>query len=611
MGEPAMMTMTTRETKRNEPSVRAIISAARAVPIRTRSRGAWICAGLSALLLWASFPPIEWGPLGWIALVPLLLLIRPEQRPRGTVVSSLVCGFCAQLLMLQWLRYGHATMYMAWLALSVYTSIYFPTFVLLSRAAVHRFRVPFVLAVPTIWVGLEYFRAYLLTGFSWYYLGHTQYRFVELIQISDLFGAYGVSFVVAASSAALAAVLPDALLFKLGLVPQHNLGVEVEVRGPGRRAWMAVGFALSLVALTITYGYVRRSQAAFTAGPRVALIQGDFTSEVKHDSNEAVAIFNKHYVMTGAAVKYQPDVIVWPETMYRNPLLLRSPDVSDKDLLRMAPLIPAYMWKSSQVPEALRDLSRQAGADMIVGIDALVADPTAVKHYNSAVLAKPDAGVVGRYDKMHRVIFGEYIPLKDVLPFLRGFVPYGGNFGIEAGEEPKIFKCKNWNLAPLICYEDTVPQLVRGTIRKLNDPASDERVDCLVNLTNDGWFHGSSGLDQHLITSLFRCVECRKPMVRAVNTGISAVINGDGMVVEPEVYLDFDNKGHKTMRDPKTGRWNRQLNAVLVDAVPLDNRTSFYLRTGDWFAGTCGCVTLFVILAAFVPARWMGRRATA
>ena len=199
-----MMTMTTRETKRNEPSVRAIISAARAVPIRTRSRGAWICAGLSALLLWASFPPIEWGPLGWIALVPLLLLIRPEQRPRGTVVSSLVCGFCAQLLMLQWLRYGHATMYMAWLALSVYTSIYFPTFVLLSRAAVHRFRVPFVLAVPTIWVGLEYFRAYLLTGFSWYYLGHTQYRFVELIQISDLFGAYGVSFVVAASSAFLA-----------------------------------------------------------------------------------------------------------------------------------------------------------------------------------------------------------------------------------------------------------------------------------------------------------------------------------------------------------------------------------------------------------------------
>ena len=462
------------------------------MPIRTRSRGAWICAGTSACLLWASFPPLDWGPLGWIALVPLLLVIRPEQRPRGTVIASLVCGFLAQLSLLQWLRYGHATMYMAWLALSVYTSLYFPAFVLLSRTAVHRFRVPFVLAVPTIWVGLEYFRAYLLTGFSWYYLGHTQYRFIELIQISDLFGAYGVSFVVATSAAALAAVLPEALLRRLGLLPQHNLEVEFEIARPVRRAGMAVGFALCLVAATLTYGYVRRAQATFTAGPRVALIQGDFTSEVKHDANEAVAIFNKHYLMTGAAVKFQPDVIVWPETMYRNPLLLKSPDVSDNDLLRLAPLIPAVMWKSSQVPDALFGLSRQAGADMIVGIDTLIAEPGAVKHYNSAVLTTPDTGVVARYDKMHRVIFGEYIPLKEVLPFLRGFVPYGGNFGIEAGDGPKIFKCKNWNLAPLICYEDTVPQLVRGTIEKLNDSANGKRVDCLVNLTNDGWFHGSS-----------------------------------------------------------------------------------------------------------------------
>jgi apolipoprotein N-acyltransferase len=608
MGEPAMVTMTTRETKRNEPTVRAIISAARAVPIRTRSRGAWICSGLSGLLLWASFPPLDWGPLGWIALVPLLLLIRPAQRPRATIVSTLVCGLLSQLCLLQWLRYGDAAMYPAWLALSVYTSLYFPVFVLLSRGAVHRFRVPFTLAVPTIWVGLEFFRAHLLTGFSWYYLGHTQYRFVELIQISDLVGAYGVSFVVATSAAALAVILPESLLRRLGLMPQHDLGLETETGGSNRRSLLAVGFALGLVAATLVYGFVRRAQASFTAGPRIALIQGDFTTQVKHDPSEAISIFNKHYVMTGAAVKYQPDVIVWPETMYRNPLLLKSPDVSDADLLRLTPYIPAAAWKSSQVPEALRDLSRQAGADLIIGVDTLVADPGSLKHFNSAVLAKPESGVVGRYDKMHRVIFGEYIPLKEVLPFLRGFVPYGGNFGIEAGEQPQIFPCKNWRLVPLICYEDTVPHLVRGAVDKLNDPADAKPVDCLVNLTNDGWFHGSSGLDQHLITGLFRCVECRKPMVRAVNTGISAVIDGDGMVVEPEVYLDFDNKGRTTMRDPKTGRWNRQLNAVLVDAVPLDNRSSVYLHAGDWFAGTCGFATLFVLLASFVPARWFGRR---
>jgi len=608
MGEPAVVTMTTRDTELTEPTVRAIISAARAVPIPTRSQGAWITAGLSGLLLWASFPPLDWGPLGWIALVPLLLLIRPVQRPRGTLASTFVCGFLSQLFLLQWLRYGDPAMYLAWIWLAFYIALYFPVFVLLCRAAVHRFGVPFTLAVPTIWVGLELLRAHLMTGFSWYYLGHTQYRFTELIQISDLVGAYGVSFIVAASAAALAAILPESLLTRLGIVPRQP--VDLLDNGPRPTNWrapLAVAFSLSLVAASLVYGYVRRAQAAFTAGPRIALIQGNFTSQLKHDPSEAISLFNKHYIMTGAAVKYQPDVIVWPETMYRNPLLLKSPNVSDAELLRLTPYVSAAAWKSSQVPEALHDLSRQAGAALIIGIDTLVAEPGSLKHFNSAVLTLPDRGVAARYDKMHRVLFGEYIPLKETLPFLRSFVPYGMGVGIDAGAEPQVFRCKDWRLAPLICFEDTVPHLVRGAVAKLNDATPGKPIDCLVNLTNDGWFHGSSGLDQHLITALFRCVECRKPMVRAVNTGISAVIDGDGMVVEPDVYLDVDNKGRTTMRDPKTGRWNRQLNAVLVDSVPLDNRSSLYLRFGDWFAGTCGFATLLVLLASLVPSRWLGR----
>jgi len=599
-------------TRNSEPTVHSIIAAARSVPVGTRRRGAWLTAGLSGLLLWASFPPLDWGSLGWIALVPLSLLIRPVRRPRGTIVATYVCGFVSELAMLQWLRYGDATMYLALLALTFYLAFYFPAFVLLSRAAVHRLRVPFVLAVPMIWVGLEYFRAYLLTGFSWYYLGHTQYRWIELIQISDLFGAYGVSFVVAAASAALALVLPETLLTRLGIgvsgeiVPRSSGG-----RWPGRPAWFAVAFSIALVSATVVYGYVRRAQAKFVEGPRVALVQGNFTTQVKHDPSEAMSIFTRHYVMTGDAVKYQPDVIVWPETMYRDPLMLRSPDLSEAELSRVAPLMPLYAWKSTHVPEMLQDLSRQAGTSMIVGIDTFTADAAGLKHYNSAVFAVPAMGITTRYDKMHRVIFGEYIPLKDVLPFLRTFVPYGAGFGIDAGQEPKVFHCKQWQLAPLICFEDTVPHLVRRTINRLEeypDGSPGKPIDCLVNLTNDGWFHGSSGLDQHLITSLFRAVEFRKPLVRAVNTGISAVIDGDGIVVEPDVYLDLDNKGRNRMRDPKTGRWNRQLNAVLVDSVPLDNRHSLYLRYGDWFAGTCGFAVLVVLLSGIVPQRWFSTR---
>ena len=540
-------------------------------------------------MLWASFPPLDWGPLGWIALVPLLLLIRPARQARGTLVSTFVCSFLSQLVLVQWLRYGDASMYMAWIAVAFYFALYFPAFVLLCRAAVHRLGVPLTLAVPTIWVGLEYLRAHLMTGCSWYYLGHTQYRFIELIQISDLVGSYGVSFVVAASAAALAGVLPQALLKRLGIVPRTDL--ELADTRPAKRAYWAAGCALLLVAATVAYGYVRRSQAAFTAGPRIALIQGDFTSQVEHDPSEAISIFNKHYMMTGAAVKYQPDVIVWPETMYRNPLLLKSPNVSDEELLRLTPLISASAWKSSQVPQALHDLSRQAGACLIIGIDTLSAEPGSLKHFNSAVFATPDAGVIGRYDKMHRVIFGEYIPLKETLPFLRNFVPYTGSFGIEAGTEPKIFRVKDWGLVPLICYEDTVPHLVRSAIATLNAANPEKPVDCLVNLTNDGWFHGSSCLDQHLISALFRSVECRKPMVRAVNTGISAVIDGDGIVVEPEVYLDVDNKGRTTMRDPKTG----------AGTGSSTRSSSIRCRSTTARASTCASATGSPELAAWPP----------
>ena len=115
-----------------------------------------------------------------------------------------------------------------------------------------------------------------------------------------------------------------------------------------------------------------------------------------------------------------------------------------------------------------------------------------------------------------------------------------------------------------------------------------------------GWFHGSSELDQHLITAAFRCVENRTPMVRAVNTGVSAVIDGDGMIVEPDFFIDGDNKGRTSFVDPKTGRWNKSMNAVIIDTIPLDHRTSLYTKYGDWFAGACCFGALFVFFMALL-----------
>ncbi|MCH7987985.1 MAG: apolipoprotein N-acyltransferase [Planctomycetes bacterium] len=605
---PKTQTLTQRSRRFSDPVVKALIAKARKAPIRSPMRAAWALSGMSVVLLWASFTPLDWGPLAWIALVPLVLLVRLQRPTRWMYGTVSLCGLLYTLATLQWMRLGDPSMYVAWVLLAVYVAIYFPVFVALSRVAVHRFALPLTATIPIVWVGLEYLRAHLMTGFSWYYLGHTQYWWTELIQISDLVGAYGVSFVVALSAAVLAGLIPGSVLIKLKLLPADSPQAFAGTKSFGRPQIVSVAVMVTLFAAVLGYGYIRRSQADFKPGPRVALIQGNFTASVKHDPNEAQKIFNTHHFLTGLAIRHQPDLIVWPETMFRYPLLVASEEMQAEDLAKAAPLIPKESWQERKlVPESLRDRSQEAGAAMIVGIDTFQAKPDGVKHYNSAVFVRPDVGVAGRYDKIHRVIFGEYIPLKKYFPWLRTFTPFSDDFGIDRGKSAVVFDYRGWRFAPVICFEDTVPHLVRKIVRSAsqtkNGDGSDGRIDCLVNLTNDGWFHGSSELDQHLITASFRAVECRTPMVRAVNTGVSAIIDGDGVIVEPDVFIDGDGQDRDSMRDPKTGRWHKQLNAVLVHTVPVDNRTSLYVRWGDWFAGTCGFGCLFLMFSRLMPVR--------
>ena len=614
--------------RQREPSVKDIIAAARSAP--AGASGAFLMSGLTAVLTWASFMPLDWSPLAWICLVPLILLVRIDRRPRWMYPAIYLGGFMTSLASLQWMRLGDPSMYTAWFVLSVYMAAYFPVFVWLSRVAIHRFSMPLTCAVPTVWVGLEFLRATMMTGFAWYFIGHTQYQWIEIIQVSDLVGAYGVSFVVVLMSACVAGLIPSRFLLKYKLVSPLNLpdelkhlppeGVEPQPERLHARQRISVAVCLAVFAATLIYGYVRRSQAEFVNGPRVALIQPNFTASLKHKPSEWPRIYRIQEALTGLAVQEQPDIVIWPETMYREQLIDLSPDLSDEQLIAMAPpRIPNFdeakwidMWRKSQVREKLSDLSKMAGATMIVGLETWKADEKGLKRYNSAVFVHRELGPIDRYDKMHRVIFGEYIPLREELPWLHKLTPFAAGYGIAAGESASIFNYNGWNFAPVICFEDSIPHLVRGIVKAGYDrKGQNKRVDCLVNLTNDGWFHGSSELDQHLITAAFRAVECRTPMVRAVNTGISGVIDGDGVILEPDVFIDGDvafgtrDEGEKreSMRDPKSGRWHKQLNAAIVDTVPLDNRTSFYVKHGDWFAGGCGIFVCLALVGGCIPRR--------
>ncbi len=589
-------------------SAHEIIASARSrqirQPARASMRPALGLSLLSALLMWASFAPVNWSPLAWLAPIPLFLLIRLRTPTQRMYLAAYFGGIAFYLPALQWMRLGDPTMYIAWWALSAYVAGYFPLQLWLSRIAVYRWSMPLVVAAPIVWVGLEFAKAHLLTGFAWYFLGHTQYRWLELIQISDVFGAYGVSGVMAASAAAIASLAPQSWFATLRLLPPPTdpsapadpLTRLAEGVTPSRR-WPAFAAAV-LVAATLAYGLVRRGEADFTPGPRVALIQGNFVASLRIPQEDFGLQYNTHMRLTALAVREQPDLIVWPESMFRWPLTTAPAGLTEDELQKLAPRVPPDFWRDPSVRETLVQEAQKTGAAMIYGLECVdLQKDGRIRQANSAVLIRPETGFSARYDKMHLVPFGEYLPFKETLPWLQKFTPYPSDFGLHPGTQPTVFEHRQWRMQPVICFEDTVPHLVRHLVSTGSRDRAD--VDLLVNLSNDGWFHGSSGLDQHLITSAFRAVECRTPLVRAVNTGISAFIDGDGAILEPEKFIDGDKQGRTSPRDAKTGRWHKQLNAAQILTIPLDPRRSLYVAYGDWFALGCLGLTIFSGLTGF------------
>jgi apolipoprotein N-acyltransferase len=572
-----------------EAALQQMITTARTAP--AGMRGALSVSCLSGLLMWGAFTPLDFGPLAWICLVPLLTLARLPRPTHRMYPAVFLGGLAFWLMTLQWMRYGDPSMYIALVALSTYLALYFPLFLALTRVAHWRIGLPLTLSAPIVWVGLEMMRGNLMTGFSWYFLGHSQYRWLDLIQISDVVGTYGVSFLPVLIGACLAELLPASWLERLRLLPASESSTALPALSTAGR-FARVAFCLAVFGSVLGYGSWRRGHEEFTPGPRVALIQGNVPSKVKHDQNDWPKIQLQHESLTGLAVKQQPDLIVWPESMFRWPLLETPLDVADTDLQAAHPTLPLTWLRGLPVRRKLAQMCQMAGAAMIIGIETIDVDRERIRMYNSAAFVRPDGMIAGRYDKLHRVAFGEYVPLADYFPWLRNLTPLGAS--IDKGLAPAVFTLGEYRFAPIICFEDTVPQLVREIVNVTSQAAEQgpKRVDCLVNITNDGWFDGSSELDQHLITAAFRCVECRTPMVRAVNTGISAIIDGDGAI-------------RRRAEGLKTGQ-SKQEEAVLVDNVPLDRRSSLYLAGGDWFAGGCLAFCGFFSVTG-LAGTWMSR----
>ncbi len=518
----------------------------------------WVLGLAGAVLLWASFPPLGWSLLAWLAPIPWLLLARDERLAARRPYRLLwVIGFLHWLAVLQGIRLAHWATYFGWVTLAAYVAIYVPLFVGLTRIAVHRFRVPLAVAAPVVWTGLEYARGYVATGFSMALLGHTQMRWTTLIQISDLFGAYGVTFLVMFVAACLASCLPSSWSLW---------------REPRTWNWRPLAPLVLLVAAALGYGFYRTSQpASDPARPamKAALIQGWVDTIFEYDPERDVRTFNTYAELSRRAVAAHPDVeaIIWPEWVYTgvHPMVTRDEKVAPPPGVEWPPNVGENIDAMAELFRAkTRSVASSLGGgpSLVVGVSVHHYGDGKVAQHNSAAHITPSGEVAARYDKMHRVMFGEYVPFGELFPWIYQFTPLGG--GLTPGARPEAFEVAGLRLAPSICFESTVPHLIRGHIVELTRRG--QAPDILVNNTNDGWFWGSSILDLHLACGVFRAVEHRTPMLIAANTGLSAWIDGNGHIQAEGARFE---------------------EAILIADVRPDLRKSFYTWFGDWLAAAC------------------------
>lgn len=535
----------------------------------------------SAVLLYLAYPPADRGYLGWFALSFVFSLVRSDRPSRSLYLGAWVGGFAFWLLAVSWIRWIDDSAWIAWLSLALYHSFYWPLFLLVARLAVGRLRLPLMLAAPIAWVGLEYVRAHALTGFPWYYLAHTQYQALPVIQVADLAGVWGLGLLVAAVNA----WWVDLLTLPI---------IEPGPRGPRLARGQLCRFGALAIALaaTLGYGFFRLRTAEFREGPRLALLQSNAPQDlsIHHDPNQTLQTFANLVRRAVRDPRRPPDLIVWPETAYPYGVVRVDPRLDPSAFGRLIraqyPEDTVADWRDRQTlaRRVLQGWADETGVPMLVGSITYDFRPSGLDKYNSAVLFEPGRPQSRSYHKIHLVPFGEFVPLARFLPLLGRLTPYQGSNmpSLAVGSGPVAFDLGGVRYVTAICFEDTVPYVVRRSFAELKG----KQPDVLLNLTNDGWFKGSIEHEMHLAVSVFRAVENRVPLARAANLGISALVDGNGRIV----------------RALPKGR-----EGVLDVEIPLDDRTGLYSRWGDWLGQTCLAIGLgLTILALF-----RGRRSSA
>jgi apolipoprotein N-acyltransferase len=534
-------------------------------------------------LLWLCYFPAACSWLAWVALVPLLGLVRAPLTKRWILLLAWLTGLVFFFPAIQWMRVADYRMYATWISLSLYCSFFVPAGIILVRRLDQSTRLPLIVTLPAVWVALEYFRAHVMTGFPWYFLGHSQHDYLAVIQIADLGGVYAVTAAVAAVNAMVFEWLYGRRWFRrLLALPDDTVRT---------RSGFLIGqtlLVLGMVGAALAYGQWRLGQVDFVVGPRVALIQGNLDQRIRNEASsptpeeagKAMVLHFRELSDWAAVQQPRPELLVWPETSYPGDWVEDPPGRPNGTSQELARRV-AELWHTNTVLGLVTRI--QNGEERL-------------HKYNSALLIGADGRGGARYDKIHRVPFGEYVPLVDWFPWMNALAPYDYPYAVDSGESLTRFPLGPYHFGALICYEDTDPYLARQYARtEVGQPAA----NFLLNISNDGWFDGTSEHEEHLAICRFRAIESRRAVARAVNMGVSAIIDGSGRVLRPtpkksslvpaQAPIWEVNWGEGNLPELPRAEWARfkKVPAVVIGAVPIDRRYSLYAHWGDWLPQGC------------------------
>jgi len=512
----------------------------------------------SSVLLILIFPKFDLTPLSWIALVPFFYSLEGK-KPGYSFFLGWSCGALFFLGIIYWIintmvNYGHISIALSLIILiifAVYLGLFFGLFsYIISYIELKLKILPWSFA-PFIWVSMELLRTYILTGFPWALLGYSQYKNLELIQFSDITGVYGVSFLLVMVNSCIYLAIS-----KLKIKKEKEKGISFLKRNKTVLTYFAV--AIMFIIFSIGYGekeinhFYSFKKAAQKSGNRkflIALIQGNIEQDKKWDKRYQDETIRTYQRLTDESLKQGADLIVWPETA--TPFYLQSEGYYLNHIFNYLKEKDVYLLTGSPAYE-----NKKNGT---------------IENYNSAFLLSPDFRILNRYDKIHLVPFGEFVPLEGILKInlFRDIIGEIGSF--RSGRNETVFTLLNGKFGTVICFEIIFPELVRKFIKKGGE--------LIVTITNDAWFGRSSAPYQHFAMAVFRSVENKVYVARAANTGISGFISPIGEIIsKTDIFVEGYLRGE----------------------VYLINKKTFYTSYGDIFAWLCFFITIGVCVYAWV-----------